>query len=456
MERIRRRSLAPPILRLLAAVLALGLVGGCSDDDGDTGAVEPDPPPSAVTVQAVTGADSVLVSWSAAQGAESYRTELSGPSTLSRTTTSSREVVFTAEADDLADGAEYTVTVYAVNAQGETPSANTPSVTTDFFPWDEYAATSLHVTGMGKQTFYGAVPNGGFEHYSGVPYQDLSCRTCHEPASTGGCQACHEEADPQLGATVDATLEGVCGKCHSRQKAEALVHGFTDVHRELGMGCMDCHSLEDVHGDGTEYASMLEPGAIDASCLDCHGTMRANEAHTTHLSTVACAACHTRSVVTCYNCHFETQVQVDQKKAYGQFTDWLFLVNRNGKVDVANLQSLTHGGNSMVSFAPFYAHTITRNAWGGCVGCHGNEAVTDWFDDGVMDVVWFDQGEGKLQHREGIIPLPPDYASGGMLFEFMDLEAPGGSTWSFMKSGADRIRLLYGEPLTQEQMEALR
>lgn len=419
---------------------------------GDSEAAAPLPLPSAVTVQATTNADTIRVSWSAATNAVSYRVELAADANITRDSNGAEEV-FTG-ADGVVDGTTYAVTVYAVNAEGATtPSASSPSVTADFFPWDEYFATSLHATGQGKQTFYNASPNGGFQAFTGVAYDEISCRTCHLPEFTGGCSSCHESDTPTFGAEVDANLTGVCGHCHSRQKAEAA--SYSDVHRDAGMDCMACHTMEDLHGDGHDYPSMLEADAIDANCSQCHTTLADNVYHSIHETTVDCTACHTQSVITCYNCHFQTQVQLDTKKPYGQFKDWNFLVNRNGKVHTANFQSLNDGDKTMVGMAPFYSHTIARNAVK-CTSCHGSESVNDWFADKTIDVVTWDDTQGKLLYRKGIIPVPPNYASGGLRFDFVELNEPGGTTWSFLESGADRIQLLYATPLTQAQMDKLR
>ncbi len=43
-----------------------------------------------------------------------------------------------------------------------------------------------------------------------------------------------------------------------------------DVHFERGMHCIDCHFLQDVHGDGNLYSTNWD--AIEIECEDCHGT----------------------------------------------------------------------------------------------------------------------------------------------------------------------------------------
>ncbi len=45
-----------------------------------------------------------------------------------------------------------------------------------------------------------------------------------------------------------------------------------DVHFAAGMHCVDCHGVEDVHGDGHIYADTQ--CAVRTHCSDCHGTVR--------------------------------------------------------------------------------------------------------------------------------------------------------------------------------------
>ncbi len=42
-----------------------------------------------------------------------------------------------------------------------------------------------------------------------------------------------------------------------------------DVHFERGMHCIDCHFMQDVHGDGNVYSTNWD--AIEIECEDCHG-----------------------------------------------------------------------------------------------------------------------------------------------------------------------------------------
>jgi hypothetical protein len=87
--------------------------------------------------------------------------------------------------------------------------------------------------------------------------------------------------------------------------------------------------------------------------------------------------------------------------------------------------------------------------------------VEDWFDDGVIDVVTYDESVGdpngkNLKYMKGIIPIPPNFFDGGLRYDFVTLTAVGSGQWEFLKTGADIYQMLYATPLTQEQMDKLK
>ena len=68
------------------------------------------------------------------------------------------------------------------------------------------------------------------------------------------------------------TLEGDKIPHDDKEKFRKAVH-LKDVHLALGMQCVDCHFLNDAHGNGLLY---VEPRAATAiMCIDCHGTVSA-------------------------------------------------------------------------------------------------------------------------------------------------------------------------------------
>jgi hypothetical protein len=54
------------------------------------------------------------------------------------------------------------------------------------------------------------------------------------------------------------------------QRDGVPVH-LMDIHLEKGMHCIDCHFIQDVHGNGKLYQEVR--AAIEIQCIDCHGTI---------------------------------------------------------------------------------------------------------------------------------------------------------------------------------------
>ncbi len=47
-----------------------------------------------------------------------------------------------------------------------------------------------------------------------------------------------------------------------------------DIHHERGLGCIDCHGVESMHGSGQIYSRMSQSMHFnDVKCMDCHGTI---------------------------------------------------------------------------------------------------------------------------------------------------------------------------------------
>lgn len=344
---------------------------------------------------------------------------------------------------------------------GERPSSTGVALAGAPSPAETFP-TSLHATRQGKATWYGK-ENGGFETLTEVPMANLPCQKCHastyadgtevDPATyQPGCADCH--ATPG-----DKPKDETCLGCHSRQGLE--MKSFSDVHREMGFGCTTCHSKREMHGDGHRYASMLEPGAMDTECENCHTSLPSNAAHSIHQEKVDCTACHSQSVISCYNCHFESMVQGRTKRFFKPpMTGFELLVgDTEGKVHAANMQSLVYDGKTFVAIAPYSAHTITKEARR-CSDCHDNAALQEYNKTGKITVAQWDAEQGKLSGPQGVIPVPPDWQE-ALQFDFLDYtgDPTSGETdpeaWVFLKHGADLMQMLYGEPLTEEQMEKL-
>lgn len=391
------------------------------------------------------------------------------------------------------------------------PCKKYPDICNDF-------ATSLHNTRLGKPRHYNA-EHGGFEQLTGVPYDTLPCKDCHDPANLNtsdpyqpGCFDCHADTttDKDTNPFNDKVADSTCLGCHSRQKAE---HGmYTDVHRSIGMTCMDCHAREEMHGDGVQYSSMQEPGAMKTSCTQagCHRpsdlvlpnaqgarkgkgsvTPRAVEFHSQHLDSTDCSACHVQSVVACDSCHFESEL-AHNKRFYRQIPQKGFklLLNNDGKVHTGSFQSLTWGStenpSSAVSFyviGPYVAHTISKGENVACDDCHlrvdsndqilgGNAALAQYFTQRTMTMSrWVhesvDDGNpatyGVLEAPNGVIPIPEDFGQAlqwDFVYWTLDPSAPvvkdsSGANWNYLKSGPNMVHMPFGTPLTNSQMQKL-
>jgi hypothetical protein len=361
--------------------------------------------------------------------------------------------------------------------------------------------SSLHRSPRGMRTFYeGTTEEPGFAEITGTAYDDLACNSCHAAGSTPGtalladgtdvpvaqyehsCMDCH--ADPtEPGPVADSTCLG----CHSRQRSEIGLAGsdnptvaarFSDVHRDAAtpMGCTDCHSTEQLHGDGVERASMLE--WRPTTCEGCHSTdgergpidmmVAEHSRHAGAAGELDCASCHVETVSTCFSCHFETEIEEDQKRFFGPppLHGFVFLANDDrpggsGQVTTANFQSLTYQDDAFVAFAPYFAHTISEQGRT-CGDCHDTAATQEYEASGSLSVTTWTApataGEpGSVSIRQGAIPLPPDWRT-SLDWAFVGspttLPTLGDFTEHTDPDGAD-FQQLYLTPLTNRQMNRL-
>jgi hypothetical protein len=335
--------------------------------------------------------------------------------------------------------------------------------------------TSLHGTRAGKAHWYGA-EQGGFKSLTGVPIEELGCTDCHGATDADGepypaqypgvrCVDCHATAD-------NAVSEDRCYACHGRKALEAKRLGLPDVHRDAGMRCWDCHPAGDVHGDGEAYPSMLARGAVKAECGTCHpraGLAAEHARHDPHDGAVHCTSCHSTTVISCYSCHFESQVSGRVKRAMKPLSGFLLLVNRDkdGSVYPATFQSLTYEGRSFVAYAPFTPHTTVREGRR-CCDCHlrggrfPNPAIAEYNRSCAIHLATWDEESRALRTIDGVVPLPADYAD-SVRMDFMvfdgDPAAPPGADagpWSPLGSNTpDAVQMLYATPMSERQMAAL-
>jgi hypothetical protein len=338
-------------------------------------------------------------------------------------------------------------------------------------------STSLHKNRPGKDYWYGKA-NGGFENWTNVPIDSLGCVECHGPADANGdaypadyepgCADCHPLAT--AGTNPDSIKVSQCYGCHSRQKTEAVSLGYSDVHRDAGKRCWDCHTNNDMHGPPAPMLnSMLEPRGIEADCEDCHttagGTLPDHSPYdpSAHGGKIHCTSCHAQTVLACYNCHFESQVETHIKRHKQPIHGFVILANRDkdNKVYPMSFQSLTNAGDAFVAFGPFTSHTIESEGRS-CSDCHNNANIQSYNSTGEMRFATWNESDSTLSYLKGVVPMPADYQRSWR----MDFLTYNGSTsnpmsaadkdWSKIgKDTWDGHQMFFATPLTKVQMAKL-
>lgn len=307
---------------------------------------------------------------------------------------------------------------------------------------------SLHHTAKGMEFWY-SKEKGGLESLTGIPYSKLKCQNCH----VAGCDRCHRtEKGKHLSYTLKASQnQTMCLKCHAREQAMMRIDlrlKQEDVHLAKGMNCSDCHSKREMHGDGTQYTSLKEPGAMDTNCEKCHNAIKPSDAHTAHEGKLDCKACHVRHVVSCTNCHFDHMVKTGERKAI-PVDSWVFLMNYKGKVSSASMQTfLVSPNKTFLMFAPHMSHSIMKDGRK-CDDCHASKTVQQIEKEKKVKLTWLEQG--KVVNLKGVIPVVQ-----GVKYECAYLDLEDGK-WEPVKNSAEPMVQFaaFGEPLTKQQLEAL-
>ncbi len=314
---------------------------------------------------------------------------------------------------------------------------------------------SLHYTGEGMRHWYEDA--GGFKQITKIPYDQLDCKTCHVKS----CDTCHADSkgEKHFFSEKKAKDMNTCMPCHSREGLTFKFDGEReqlDVHISAGMVCSDCHYRSDVHGDGRFRQSMRHPKGVRASCEECHVEQEREspefdpntESHSVHGNKLACAACHVRSTVSCYNCHFDTFLKTGERKGnFVPMKDWLLLINHEGKVTSGNVQTLVYQNKKFVAYAPYFTHSISAEGRL-CDDCHQNKAVQRIQNGGKVPVVGFENGQ--MLTWKGVVPV----MKGKLDWVFLNKTESG---WDSIADQAPPVEQYvgFGTPLTAEQFERL-
>ena len=143
-----------------------------------------------------------------------------------------------------------------------------------------------------------------------APFRGAGCSACHVPYAADGrsrsedatiskvetghpvahrieryvpddrCLTCHRDEGLGIGWNFTGWLStgNRVGAAATPQDAAALPVP-ADVHAAAGMGCIDCHDSDDVHGDGAIHARGRT--AVGITCVTCHGRPDAPPTFTT-------------------------------------------------------------------------------------------------------------------------------------------------------------------------------
>ncbi|MCS7129793.1 MAG: cytochrome c3 family protein [Archaeoglobaceae archaeon] len=323
--------------------------------------------------------------------------------------------------------------------------------------WAKNFKNSLHYTRQGKITFYSA-ENGGIELITQKPITHFDCLKCHANTKANGepivtetyipdCYDCHITP----GDKVD---DSRCLGCHARQRTEIAVLNLTDVHRN--MRCVDCHSKEDLMGDGNNYKTLLER-KTSVDCLNCH-EYNGSAVHNLH-GKVYCTSCHQTTVISCYNCHLDS-AEEHQKRAFRPIAGFEILVNFKGKVYPANFMTAVYHNRTFVTIQPFYSHTISEKAKR-CDECHGNEIIRTYLETGKIVMTKWNESTKTLSTIRGVVPLPEDWRS-ALKFDYITyIGAPSNPVkpepynWTFLSNESEVMQIYAAEPLNEEQIKKL-
>lgn len=238
--------------------------------------------------------------------------------------------------------------------------------------------------------------------HGGDRFFDASCAGCH----VSSCRDCHGEGPEVVAKPSDET----CLRCHRgyfvgwdyhgrapREDHERYQRGASaggerilkmrpDVHREAGLMCADCHSME----------SLQTGRKAGRTCVDCHPKVsRAVPEHAIagHLEKMECSACHSAWASQEYGTFLvrsRTEPQREAFEALPQWGEWrksAYLrrqdapplgLNARGKVSPIRPQFILFATDPRqgwenrrlaAEWRAFFPHTIRRGTTA-CSGCH--------------------------------------------------------------------------------------
>lgn len=234
---------------------------------------------------------------------------------------------------------------------------------------DDIAAnfsTSLHHNAQGMFTEYEDYAMDHFGLDTDAYYEQKNCQKCHVQS----CTECHVDSYEAHNQRVDPE---VCEKCHAKKQSSTYigdlplhkaVGGNADIHHEKNLTCTNCHSANEMHGDGEYYKTMM--AAVKVDCKDCHTP------HEQPHDTLDCNSCHTGWLLSCDNCHIES------RKGMTVSTDSFYLAkDKDGMVSVfmkMETKATIANNTSHIIYAEWHPHTTTSTGKA-CDFCHDDPSL---------------------------------------------------------------------------------
>jgi hypothetical protein len=304
-------------------------------------------------------------------------------------------------------------------------------------PDDSFYSRSLHFTNRGIVYNY----EKGLQRLTGFPADRLGCTkaSCHVKS----CDVCHRtEANGRAAYSVaQARSEKACAACHGEPDPKD-----TDVHVRKGLKCMDCHSAREIHGDGTLYDSVWQPGAMSVRCEGCHKDLKKIPSHTVHDGKLDCGVCHTRETSTCFNCHIDSRLAGVRDVSIKR-EGLAFLINHDGRVKLGNVLSYVYKNGTAITVAPTYPHKISKQGRT-CAECHGTQIAKD-VSAGALVLTRFENGE--LTSIRGVVPVVDP-----MIWKVAFLGREGEKWVPLANPQAPLVTFSgFSSPLTKEQLAKL-
>jgi hypothetical protein len=260
-------------------------------------------------------------------------------------------------------------------------------------PKENFYNKSLHYTNKGIE-FICSREQGGLERMTGLSAKQMNCvlAKCHVTT----CDECHKKeiTGKDYYSVEQAKTEEACQRCHPVEKDDP------DIHFRNGMKCMDCHSSREIHGDGIEHMTYMEPGFFDTRCENCHKSISQSTSHKVHKGKLDCTPCHVREMMTCVNCHIDTRL-ASGKDISIALNNMYFLVNHDDRIKLANFLSYVYGNKTMITLAPAFPHSIKKEGRK-CPECHNSQIARYIKNNTFTPLRW---EKDSLMNVQGVIPV---------------------------------------------------